>query len=98
MINSFKDDYLFLSNFYPCDIIYEGQVYPSSEHAYQVAKVLGKERRWYFTKRHNQISARIAKKMGRRQDIRADWDNVKLQVMEDILRIKFPIPELQKCY
>lgn len=38
MINSFRGEYAFLSNFYPCFVIYEGIRYPSVEHAFQASK------------------------------------------------------------
>ena len=44
VINEFQGKYRFLSNFYPCDIVYEGIQYPSTEHAYQAAKTLDTER------------------------------------------------------
>ena len=39
-IESFHDEYRFLSNFWPVLIDYEGIVYPTSEHAFQAAKTL----------------------------------------------------------
>lgn len=38
MINSFSGKYRFLSNFYPCRIVVEDIIYPSTEHAYQAMK------------------------------------------------------------
>ncbi len=37
-INSFQGEHRFLSNFWPCCIIWEGLVYPSLEHAYAASK------------------------------------------------------------
>lgn len=37
-IDSFQGDYRFLSNFWPCCIVWEGLVYPSLEHAYAASK------------------------------------------------------------
>ena len=37
-ISSFQGDYRFLSNFWPCTIVWEGLVYPSLEHAYAASK------------------------------------------------------------
>ena len=37
-IHHFVGKYRFLSNFYLCQIHYEGIDYPSTEHAYQAAK------------------------------------------------------------
>ncbi len=38
MINSFTNEYRFLSNFWPATVIYMGKTYPTVEHAYQAAK------------------------------------------------------------
>lgn len=38
VINSFKDEYAFLSNMYPAQITWKGKIYKTSEHAYQSAK------------------------------------------------------------
>lgn len=39
-IDRFQGQYRFLSNFYPAPTAYEGIVYPTSEHAYQAAKLI----------------------------------------------------------
>lgn len=46
MINSFMGKYRFLSNFWPCKVIFNGLEYPSTEHAYQAAKTLNPEERY----------------------------------------------------
>lgn len=48
-IKGFKDEYAFLSNFYPCSIEYEGVVYHSVENAYQAAKFLQSQRDKFVT-------------------------------------------------
>lgn len=40
MIDSFRGQYRFLSNFFPALCNYEGIVYPTVEHGYQAAKTL----------------------------------------------------------
>lgn len=92
-IGKFEGKYKFLSNFYPCKIIYEGIEYPSTEHAYQAAKTLNRE--------HRQMIAELptpgkAKKAGRVVDIREDWNDVKFQVMYDICKLKFIQPEFKQ--
>ena len=37
-VNSFQGEYRFLSNFWPCCIVWEDRVYPSLEHAYAASK------------------------------------------------------------
>lgn len=76
----------FLSNFYPAEVEYEGMMYPTSEHAYQAAKTLD------IYQRHNvamQKTPALAKRYGKAVSMRPDWDDVKLDVMEDILYDKF---------
>lgn len=91
-IEEFQGEYRFLSNFYPCPIEFEvvpGRLrlrYGTSEHAYQAAKSLDPE--WW--KRVQQaLTPAAVKKLGRQVELRPDWEDVKLEVMERILRIKF---------
>jgi hypothetical protein len=85
-IDSFDGKYRFLSNFYhPCLIYYEGLMYLNSEAAYQAAKTTDTELRKQF----QNLEPNDSKKLGRRIKIREDWDQVKLQVMWEILWYKF---------
>jgi predicted NAD-dependent protein-ADP-ribosyltransferase YbiA (DUF1768 family) len=47
-ISSFTGEYRFLSNFYPCVVHLDEEVYPSVEHAYQAAKTVNPEERKPF--------------------------------------------------
>lgn len=85
-ITSFKGEYSWLSNFYPCDIIHEYLTYPSLEHAYQSCKTINSAEKLYIK---NCLSAGSAKKAGKKLTIRADWDNIKLDVMRDLIYQKF---------
>lgn len=85
-ITSFSGDYAFLSNFYGSKLTYEGIVYPTLEHAFQAAKTLDKNERLEVAK---QISPGEAKLMGRKLHLRADWEDIKIDVMEAMLAIKF---------
>lgn len=85
MIDSFTGQYRFLSNFYPCTVTLDGVEYPSTEHAYQAAKTEYPALRVIF---ETGTSAN-AKKLGRRLKIRPDWEEIKLGVMDDLLRQKF---------
>lgn len=40
MIKEFRKNYFFLSNFYPCIVVYDGITYSSSEATYQAQKIL----------------------------------------------------------
>lgn len=85
-INSFSGEHRFLSNFWPCAVIFDGDVYPTTEHAYQAAKTILPNIRRQI--REAPLPA-MAKKMGTQIALRADWDDVRLSVMEVLLRQKF---------
>lgn len=85
-IESFAGDYSFLSNFYPCVIIFEGQKYNSTEHAYQAAKCKNIDDRAKF---RESIKASKAKFLGKKVAMRPDWESVKLQIMYEVVKQKF---------
>jgi len=84
-IEVFSDKHSFLSNFQHCEIWFEGLKYNSAEAAYQAAKTTDIKIREKFTT----LSASKAKAEGKKLVIRADWDEVKLSIMETIVREKF---------
>ena len=96
MIDAFRDKYFFLSNFYEAPITYNGITYKNNEaafqaqkciSAYQIAhgeKVFTDERTLFIN-----LSARDAKRLGRKVDLRSDWERVKVGIMKDIVRAKF---------
>jgi len=87
-IDSFSGDYRFLSNFWPAKVSFEGKIYPSTEHAYQAAKSLDDSVREEI----RQLStAGKAKRYSKKIALRLDWENVKLGIMEDLVRQKFSI-------
>ncbi len=88
VINSFTDEYRFLSNFLKCDVAYDDLEYSSVEHAYQAAKTIDSLER-YFIK--SCLTAGQAKRAGKKVTMRSDWEEIKLSVMEDLLRQKFAI-------
>ena len=84
-ITRFRDEYSFLSNFHPCKIAWEGEFYPSVEHAYQASKTTKLAERHQFTK----ITAKAAKRLGSKLKLRPDWESVKLGIMYKLLAQKF---------
>lgn len=84
-ILGFFNSYHFLSNFYLCDVEYDGLVYPSSENAFQAAKCERIAERNDFVN----ISPNKSKQKGHEVQMRSDWDEVKFQVMYDICKCKF---------
>lgn len=91
-IDKFEGEFRYLSNFWPCTITYEGFTYSSCEHAYQAAKTLIPEERVPFWS--SRLSAAQAKKLGQTLKIRRDWEEVKVSVMELLVRLKFEDPSL----
>lgn len=84
-VKGFFGDYRFLSNFYPCEVYFEGLLYSSTEAAYQAAKTLDLEARKLFLN----VTAGGAKKMGKVLELRKDWNKVKFDIMCSIVFEKF---------
>ena len=94
MIDSFTGEYGFLSNFYPCPIELDGELYPSVEHAFQAAKTDDFSMRWLIM---NASTAGAAKKFGRTAPLRKGWDEMRVEVMRGLLKQKFRyLPLAQK--
>ncbi len=92
-ITRFKDEHRWLSNFWKVEIAYKGLTYETLEHAYQTQKTFNlSERAWIMVAE----SPGQAKYRGGRVEIREDWEQVKDQVMLELLKIKFSNPELRK--
>lgn len=94
MINQFKDNYSFLSNFFPCCVELDGALYPTVEHAFQAAKTTNLEDRIKI------CAASIpgeAKRLGRKLQLRNDWEAVKIEVMKSLLEKKFQLPALREA-
>ena len=94
VIKEFQCPYRWLSNFWSCEVEYEGLKYPTVEHAYQAAKCSNPLDRQRIL--HESKTPGDAKRLGRRVAIRSDWESVKQSVMLDLLRKKFKNPELRK--
>lgn len=60
--------------------------YPTAEHAFQAAKCVNTVDEEKIRK---SATPAIAKSIGRRIELRKDWDLKKLDIMEEILKIKF---------
>lgn len=89
-IDRFVGEYAWLSNFYPSPLTLEilgtADWYPTVEHAFQAAKCI------HFIDA-NAIRAATspgqAKAMGRRVQLRSDWEQVKVGIMREIVAAKF---------
>ena len=85
-IDCFDREYAFLSNFYEAPVEKDGIVYPTNEHFFQAMKTLDIEKR-------KEIAAADtpgqAKRMGRKLQLRPDWEQSKYKVMKEGLLLKF---------
>jgi len=92
-ITSFAGEYDFLSNFYPAQVTFEQDVYPTVEHAYQAAKTNDPLERIAI---RQASTPGQAKRLGKTVTMIQNWDNIKAHVMEDLLRQKFSDPFLMR--
>ena len=85
VINEFRGKYYFLSNFYTANVEYKGIKYLNNESAFQSCKLKDIEKRKSFS----HLNPSEAKRKGRRVQLRNDWEEVKYDIMLDIVRAKF---------
>lgn len=91
-IKGFFGDYRFLSNYHQVPIIYNNNMYQSTEAAYQAAKCLKEtDKAPFFV-----IGAGTARKRGSKEFMKLNkilmvpnWDEVKKQIMYDVNLIKY---------
>ncbi len=86
IISKFDNEYSFLSNFYPCEITFDNDVYPSVEHAFQAAKTNDKQDR---EKIRNAETPGKAKRLGRKVRLIDSWNEIRLPTMELLIDQKF---------
>lgn len=82
----FKGEKHFLDNFYFSPIRYDDYVYKTAEHAFQAAKTFDEAEK---NKIKLSKTPAEAKRLGRRVKLRADWEDVKYGIMEEIVSLKF---------
>jgi len=85
MIDEFKGHHRLLSNFFESSVIYEGILYRNSEAAYKAQKCIKDEYKLNFTK----LNAKDSKILGSQVKLREDWDEVKDEIMYEIVLQKF---------
>ena len=91
-IDHFRGEYAFLSNFWEVNVTYKGLTYGSNEAAFQAQKCMTEEEKMEFT----QLRPSASKKLGRQVQLRPDWEEVKVGIMEEIVRAKFTQNEYLK--
>mgnify|MGYP001278020317 CR=1 FL=1 len=90
-VEVFRGDYFFLSNFFAHPIGVGGMTFATAEHAFAAAKTdLPDEKRAIAAA----PTPAEAKRLGREVTLRPDWDDIRLDVMREIVNIKFNDPTL----
>lgn len=92
-IMQFTGPYRFLSNFYSAPVMLDGMVYPTVEHAFQAAK---SSHPGYRENVRLASSPGQAKRISRTAPLRDDWESVRLQIMADLVWLKFQDPNLRR--
>jgi len=85
-IRGFFGPFRFMSNFVPCIVELDGLQFASTEHAYVAAKTLDQTKRLEISLVE---TAGQVKRLGRKIKLRADWEEVKIDIMRDLLIQKF---------
>lgn len=84
-ITEFKGEFRWLSNFSPVDINFDGDIFPSVEHAYVAAKIGDKSVREELIA----MTAGQAKRFGRKFPLAPDWGDIKITIMKALIHRKF---------
>lgn len=85
-IDRFSGHHSFLSNFHPSAVTLDGDTYPTVEHAFQAGKTDDPAARERI---RDAKTPAWAKALGRKVQLRGDWEDVKVGVMTDLVRQKF---------
>jgi N-glycosidase YbiA len=86
MIDSFQGKHRWLSNFWPAQVAYDGQIYPTVEHAYVASKTLDLSMRGVVC---STTSPGHVKRLGKNLVLRPNWENLKYSIMEYLVTQKF---------
>lgn len=82
-INHFNGAFRFLSNFYTAPVSYQGITFQNNESAFQAQKNLKRVHEF------KDLPPNKGKSLGRRVSLRKDWEDVKVEIMYDIVFAKF---------
>ena len=94
IIDDFKGDFAFLSNFHQCDFVFEGLTYHTSEAAFQAQKCSAEYEKIKYTTVTNPV---VAKRMGKKEPgFPSNWNEISYGIMKNILKAKFSVPELRE--
>ena len=83
MIAKFEGQYFFLSNFFECPVTYKGITFTNTEAAFHSQKDVNRAIEFAH------LDPSSAKKLGRKVTLRSDWEQVKDDIMYEVLVAKF---------
>lgn len=93
IIDAFRGEHYFLSNYFPAPVPFRGIVFPTSEHAFAAAKTTDIAAVQAIA---SALTPGDAKAIGRRVALIPHWDALRYATMHDILLAKFTHnPELR---
>lgn len=94
IIDLFDGEFAFLSNFFPCKIVFDGRVFESSEHLFMSFKQESEE--WKDICSTGGFTPGQIKRKARKIELRPDWEEIKFDCMEKALIAKFSQSEKLK--
>lgn len=90
-ISKFTGKYAFLADDFPCEIVFEGDKYPSVLHAFCASKTESKERRLQIAQMTDE---REIKQFSNQETLGWKWTRKKLKIKYDLLVQKFGSEDL----
>ena len=89
MIVYIKGEKDILSNFYPCKLMYNGEIFNSAEHLYQSWKCLFHNNLKIDQEIRVARDGKTAKIISKKIIVSKEWDDIRPLVMAEILKLKF---------
>jgi ribA/ribD-fused uncharacterized protein len=89
---AFSGERFFLSNFYPHPFVFRGREYPTAEHAFQAAKCVDTDE---AERVRLAATPAAARRIGQRARLGQSWNDIRVDVMHEVLEAKFADPDLR---
>ena len=86
---AFQSHHAYLSNMYPCKIVFENVEYKSSEHLYYAEMARHHNRLDLIDEIIKTKDGYAAKRAGKKIDIADDWETAKVKIVKKIIHLKF---------
>ena len=93
MIKEFQGEYRWLSNFWPVNIKYNERNFTTLEHAFMSQKNLSKVWQDFCSQ---EPDAKVVSKLGKEIMLRPDWDSIKVDLMKELVELKFSQDDLKE--